>query len=66
MLKMTVTIDDQKWPRLTMIVVRETTGQGQVARTDHFMYDGAYNVFEGIIHGQLRPLVEDVIKTRKG
>lgn len=65
MKKMTVTITDDKWPRLTMVVLRESN-EGQVARTDHFMYDGAYNVFEGILHDNLRKLVEEVIRKRKG
>lgn len=60
-----VTINDEKWPKLTMITQSSKPGQGPSNSVDHALYDGAYNVFEGILHNKLRPLVEELINQRQ-
>lgn len=64
MQQMHVTITDDRWPKLTIIIRRETDS-GPVVFQESFQYDGAYTQFEAALHNQLRPMVEQIIKRRK-
>jgi hypothetical protein len=62
---MNITITDDKWPKLTMVVNRETVTGDKFVSTDSYQYDLSYTNFEGILHNHLRPMVEELIKRRK-
>ena len=64
MQQMHVTITDDRWPKLTIVIKRDTD-RGPVVSQESFQYDGAYNVFEAALHNHLRPMVEEIIKRRK-
>jgi hypothetical protein len=62
--QMTIEVDDEKWPRIRMIVTRKDES-GQVHVTKHEQqFDTAYTAFEPHVHNHLAPLVEDVINRR--
>jgi hypothetical protein len=65
MAEINITINDSKWPKLTMIVHRRSETGVPTVTTDSYTYDNAYTQFEGILHNHLRPAVEEVIKRRK-
>lgn len=65
MVRMTITIDDSRWPKLRMILNREMMNQPPIVSIDDRQYDLAYDGFEGIIHNHLRPMVEELIQRKK-
>lgn len=66
MTKLTVVIDDQKWPKVRMVATREgITGQ-PTSTVSESTYDTAYTVFENVLHNHLRPMVQEVNDRRLG
>lgn len=61
-----ITLNDQKWPKITMIVNREIVGEAPHASVDSAQYDIAYTQFEGMMHNHLRLAVEKLVKKHKG
>lgn len=65
MVKLTVIIDDQKWPHLTMVCQIENLDGTKTGTTDRSQYDTAYSVFENVLHNRLRPMLDQLINRRK-
>jgi hypothetical protein len=66
MVKLEVSIDDQKWPKLKMTLTRtDINGQKHVLQNER-QYDGAYSQFENDLHNHLRPMIEQLVKRRLG
>lgn len=64
--RLQLTIDDTQWPKLHISGSREDSQGGKVAFDQKVFFDQAYLQFENLLHNQLRPLVEEIIKRRKG
>jgi hypothetical protein len=65
MLSMTVTVHDQRWPLVTITVTRESWERGRVVQQQSIQYDISYGKAEEMVHNQLRPLVEEIVKRHK-
>ena len=64
MVRLEVSIDDSLWPKLKFIAFRTDLNGQKTAVTKTILYDQAYNTFEGDLHNQLRPMVEQLINRR--
>ena len=64
MTRLEVSIDDQQWPKLKLVVLRMDLNGQKTALTKTVLYDQAYNQFESDLHNQLRPMVEQLINRR--
>jgi hypothetical protein len=61
-----VSLMDDKWPKLRIVCRRQTsTGETTITTLDA-LYDGAYVMFEAQLQNHLRPMVEELIRRRKG
>lgn len=65
MLKLEIVVHDQQWPQVVITTTRESYGQGRVVTQDKVQYDLAYGKAEGMVHNQLKPMVEEIINRRK-
>ena len=63
--RLTITIDDNFWPKLHIAGDRVSSTGDRVAFDEKQTYDLAYTAFENTVHNQLRPLVEEIIRRRK-
>lgn len=63
MVKLEVTIDDSKWPKLTIVAVSQLASGPKTTKLD-WLYDTSYSQFENTLHNHLRPMVEEVVKRR--
>lgn len=66
MVKMEVSIDDQKWPKLKMVLTRTNLDGQKSVMAKEWLYDGAYSQFENDLHNHLRPMIEQLVKRRLG
>ncbi len=66
MVRLTITIDDQKWPKVRMTATREGLNGEKTAIVAESMYDTAYTVFENAVHNQLRPMIGEITGRRLG
>jgi hypothetical protein len=64
MVRLEVVIDDQQWPKLKLVALRTDLNGQRTAVTKVILYDQAYNQFEGDLHNQLRPMVDQLINRR--
>lgn len=64
--KLEVMIDDRLWPKLQLTAVRTSVTGAKNALSSTWIYDGAYSQFENVLHNQLRPMVESLVKRRLG
>lgn len=64
--RLTLTIDDNHWPKLHIAGARESTQGEKFAFDQKVLYDQAYLQFENLLHNQLRPLVDEIIRRRRG
>ncbi len=64
MTKLTIIIDDTKWPKLRATFIREKENGSVDTSTDERLYDTAYTVFENAAHNHLRPAVGEIIDRR--
>lgn len=64
--RITLTIDDTSWPKLHIAGLREGTQGDKVTFDQKIIFDQAYLQFENLLHNQLRPLVDELIRRRKG
>lgn len=63
--RITLTIDDQTWPKLHIAGDRVGHTGTRTAFEQKVLYDQAYLQFENLMHNQLRPAVQEIIDRRK-
>ena len=63
--RITLTIDDQQWPKLHLAGERVGHTGDRTAFDQKVQYDLAYSQFENLLHNQLRPAVSEIIERRK-
>jgi hypothetical protein len=66
LVRLSLSIDDQQWPKLHIAGERVDASGGRVAFDDKMQYDLAYTRFENTLHNQLRPLVQEIIERKLG
>lgn len=64
MVKLIITIDDQKWPHLKASFERHNLDGTKTGSMDQAQYDNAYAVFENAVHNHLRPMVAQLNERR--
>jgi len=63
--RVTLTIDDQSWPKLHLSGERADTQGGRTVVDQKVQYDLAYSQFENALHNLLRPAVSEIVDRRK-
>jgi hypothetical protein len=66
MVRLTVVIDDTKWPKVKMTATREGLTGEKSATVIESQYDTSYTVFENAFHNQLRLMCQELIDRRMG
>lgn len=66
LVRLSLSIDDQQWPKLHIAGERIDASGGRVAFDHKQQYDLAYGAFENTLHNQLRPLVNELIERKLG
>lgn len=65
MAEITITINDNSWPKLQMVVKAiDAFGKPILLETKQ-TYDLAYGNFENAIHNVLKPVVDSVVQSKK-
>lgn len=64
MVKLIITIDDQRWPHLQASFERHNLDGTKSGTVDKSQYDTAYTVFENAVHNHLRVMVDQLNKRR--
>jgi hypothetical protein len=64
MTRITATIDDMRWPKIQLVIVREGEQGEKVATREEILYDQAYSKFENALHNHLRVAVQQIINRR--
>ena len=62
---MEITVNDVKWPLITVIIIRQSWERGQLMQQSQIQYDLAYGKAEEMAHNHLRPMLEELIKRHK-
>lgn len=62
--RLSISIDDTMWPKLHIAGERLHSDGSRSVFDERQQYDLAYGAFENLLHNQLRPLVEDLLKRR--
>jgi len=65
-IQITLTISDEKWPILTAVATRSSLSGSPAAVKETQQFDLAYGKFENLLHNQLRPAVDELIRRNKG
>jgi len=63
--RITISIDDSRWPFLTIVSQLETADGQRTASTDKFQYDVAGSQAESISNNLLQRAITSVIRRRK-
>jgi hypothetical protein len=65
-INVSITISDDRWPLLTLIAQRSSLSGAPAVVKQERQYDVAYSEAEVMLHNQLRPAIDELIRRRKG
>ena len=60
--KLTIGIDDEQWPKVTVVIYTETETVRKTAGPTKFTYDLSYTAAENMVHNELRSMFNEVLK----